>query len=66
MLEIMDLKSLQSPLKARYREEPQAALITLHADGAIGDGTSWYRLRSSRSRRSSRWSLSMLRTSGCR
>ena len=38
MLEIMDLKSLQAPLKARYREEPQAALITLRADGAIGDG----------------------------
>jgi uncharacterized OsmC-like protein len=38
LLEIMDLKSLQAPLKARYREEPQAALITLHADGAIGDG----------------------------
>ena len=38
MLEIMDLKSLQAPLKARYREEPAAALITLHADGAIGDG----------------------------
>ena len=38
MLEIMDLKSLQAPLKARYREEPQAALITLRASGAIGDG----------------------------
>jgi uncharacterized OsmC-like protein len=38
MMEIMDLKSLQAPLKARYREEPDAALITLRADGAIGDG----------------------------
>jgi uncharacterized OsmC-like protein len=38
LLEIMDLKSLQAPLKARYREEPAAALITLHADGAIGEG----------------------------
>ena len=38
MLEIMDLKSLQAPLKTRYREEPQAALITLRAEGAIGDG----------------------------
>jgi uncharacterized OsmC-like protein len=37
-MEIMDLKSLQAPLKARYREEPQAALITLHAEGALGDG----------------------------
>jgi uncharacterized OsmC-like protein len=38
MMEIMDLKPLQAPLKARYREEPQEALITLRADGAIGDG----------------------------
>ena len=38
MLEIMDLKSLQAPLKARYREEPAAAIITLHADGALGEG----------------------------
>ncbi len=38
MLEIMDLKALQAPLKARYREEPAAALVTLRADGALGDG----------------------------
>jgi uncharacterized OsmC-like protein len=38
MIEIMDLKSLQAPLKARYREEPQAALVTLRAEGALGDG----------------------------
>ena len=38
MLEIMDLKSLQAPLKARYREEPAAALVTLHAEGALGEG----------------------------
>ena len=38
MLEIPDLKTLQAPLKARYREEPDAALITLKAEGAIGDG----------------------------
>ena len=38
MLEIADLKSLQGPLKARYREEPEAAVIVLHAEGAIGDG----------------------------
>ena len=37
MLEIMDLKSLQAPLKARYREEPSAALVTLHAEGALSD-----------------------------
>jgi len=38
VLEIIDLKSLQAPLKAHYREEPAAALITLHADGALGEG----------------------------
>ncbi len=38
MLEIADLRSLQAPLKARYRDEPEAALITLHAEGAIGEG----------------------------
>lgn len=32
------LKAVQTPLKQRYREEPQAALVTLHARGAIGDG----------------------------
>ena len=33
-----DLKTVQAPLKARYREEPEAALITLRAAGAIGEG----------------------------
>jgi uncharacterized OsmC-like protein len=32
------LKSLQAPLKARYREAPEAAVITLRAEGAIGEG----------------------------
>ena len=32
------LKSLQAPLKARYRETPHAAVITLKAEGAIGEG----------------------------
>ena len=32
------LKSLQAPLKARYRETPNAAVITLKAEGAIGEG----------------------------
>lgn len=31
------LKELQSPLKARYREEPEAAHITLKAEGTLGD-----------------------------
>lgn len=38
MLEIADLKSLQAPLKARYREEPEAALVVLHAEGSLGAG----------------------------
>ena len=32
------LKAAQAPLKQRYREDPDAALVTLHARGAIGDG----------------------------
>jgi uncharacterized OsmC-like protein len=32
------LKALQAPLKAQYREDPAAALITLTADGEL-DGT---------------------------
>jgi uncharacterized OsmC-like protein len=31
-----DLRALQAPLKSRYREHPDAALITLHAEGEIG------------------------------
>jgi uncharacterized OsmC-like protein len=32
------LKALQAPLKERYRAEPDAALITLEAEGEIGEG----------------------------
>jgi uncharacterized OsmC-like protein len=32
-----ELRSLQAPLKAQYRERPETALITLHADGRIGE-----------------------------
>jgi uncharacterized OsmC-like protein len=35
-----DLRSIQAPLKERYRETPQAALITLRARGRIGEGLS--------------------------
>ena len=38
MLEIADIKTLQAPLKARYRDEPEAALILLHAEGSLGAG----------------------------
>jgi uncharacterized OsmC-like protein len=33
-----DLKTLQAPIKERYREDPDAAVITLNAEGVIGDG----------------------------
>ncbi len=33
-----DLKVAQDPLKQRYREEPEAALVTLEADGALDEG----------------------------
>jgi uncharacterized OsmC-like protein len=32
------LKSLQAPLKERYRETPAAAVITLKAEGRLGEG----------------------------
>ncbi len=34
------LRSIQEPLKAQYREDPDAALITLRARGALGEGVS--------------------------
>jgi len=35
-----ELRSVQAPLKARYREDPDAALVTLKARGRIGEGIS--------------------------
>jgi len=35
-----ELRALQAPLKERYRETPEAALITLEAHGALGEGVS--------------------------
>ena len=32
-----ELKSLQAPLKAQYRDRPETALVTLHAEGRIGE-----------------------------
>jgi uncharacterized OsmC-like protein len=32
------LKALQAPLKERYREQPASAIITLKAEGNIGEG----------------------------
>ena len=33
-----ELRALQAPLKERYKGEPEAALITLKAEGRIGEG----------------------------
>ena len=33
-----ELKNLQSPLKQKYKDEPAAALVTLKAQGRIGEG----------------------------
>ena len=33
-----ELRSLQAPLKERYRAEPESALVTLRAQGRIGEG----------------------------
>src|SRR5437762_8440314 len=33
-----ELRSLQAPLKAQYRKHPETALVSLHAEGRIGEG----------------------------
>lgn len=35
-----DLRRIQAPLKASYRDDPQAARITLKAEGRVGEGLS--------------------------
>ncbi len=35
-----DLKALQAPLKEKYRDDPAAAVITLKAEGRLGEGVS--------------------------
>jgi uncharacterized OsmC-like protein len=35
-----ELRSLQAPLKKRYQEKPETALVTLKAQGRIGEGVS--------------------------
>jgi len=34
------LKALQAPLKQRYQDEPACAIVTLRAEGALGDNLS--------------------------
>src|SRR5690606_42088159 len=33
-----ELKALQSPLKKRYQQHPEAAVVTLRAEGEVGAG----------------------------
>ncbi|MGW6172107.1 OsmC family protein [Arthrobacter sp. NPDC055138] len=35
-----NLRAMQAPLKAKYRQQPDAAMITLYAEGELGEGTS--------------------------
>jgi len=35
-----DLKNIQAPLKEKYREQPESAIITLKAQGKIGESIS--------------------------
>ena len=35
-----ELRSIQAPLKEHYREAPDAARVTLHAEGRLGEGVS--------------------------
>ena len=35
-----ELKEIQTPLKEKYKEQPQSALITLKAQGNVGEGIS--------------------------
>src|SRR5271167_2445007 len=35
-----ELQTLQAPLKQRYRDEPEAGLVTLEANGTLEEGVS--------------------------
>ena len=39
-MEREQLQAIQTPLKERYREDPDAAVITLSAEGQLGEGVS--------------------------
>jgi len=40
IMDAEELRSIQAPLKEHYREAPEAALITLRAEGRLGEGVS--------------------------
>lgn len=35
-----ELRALQAPLKQKYKEDPQSALVTLRSEGKVGEGLS--------------------------
>jgi uncharacterized OsmC-like protein len=37
-MDAAQLKALQAPIKERYRSDPGAAVVTLRAEGALGEG----------------------------
>lgn len=37
-MDATQLRAVQAPLKERYRDDPAAAVVTLRADGELGDG----------------------------
>jgi uncharacterized OsmC-like protein len=37
-MDAQELKALQAPIKERYKQDPAAALVTLRAQGRIGEG----------------------------
>jgi uncharacterized OsmC-like protein len=39
-MDAASLKELQAPIKQRYRDAPEAAVVTLKAEGEIGEGLS--------------------------
>ena len=39
-MDTAELRTLQAPLKQQYRDDPEAAVITLKASGSLGEGIS--------------------------
>jgi uncharacterized OsmC-like protein len=37
-MDATELRALQAPLKDRYRQEPETAVVTLHAEGHLSEG----------------------------
>jgi uncharacterized OsmC-like protein len=39
-MDTAELRNLQAPIKQRYRDDPDAAVVTLRASGSLGEGIS--------------------------